>query len=565
MDTNGIKTYSGFNINGRDMSYTAMQKRAQRKDFAQKENEIYSKKFEAFKKNSQDLKNQSYIAFSIAGAAVLCQILFKHFNRIKFEDIKSIEALARKMVEKFKLNEKGFRAVITDKNQTICKDIYGKTIKIPDKKTQSSAFYILPANIAIARKDSPLALFHEIGHAVTGCKKYGYNWHKFVHYFPYLSLLPAATCLINTTDKDKKLPDKQKIYNALNFIKDNSYLTSLATFLPMLAEEFNASRLAVTFLSKNAPELALKSLQLLVPAFGTYLLTALAFSNLVKLLNTKSDNIYLQKSLYKQSKDYEKTLKFDNSISPQIAIIDEYKTKVVKIDRDDKPDMLHGEAVETFIKAGLPGAKITRFDTNLDEASVKKALEEIINSSVKYDAINISKSSDIKISDLSSLIGYKITAKSLKQDKDIIKERFFASPYKEAQEIKGIVKDMELLASKGVKIYVSAGNKGKDYLNLYTLADRVNVIGASNKYGVVKAGFSCDNALVTRWSKGVFDIKKVKDTNGHAGFDINENLIPDIAAKDTTSKFKIPQRHIYGTSFAAPNALVYDLKKVIED
>ena len=124
---------------------------------------------------------------------------------------------------------------------------------------------------------------------------------------------------------------------------------------------------------------------------------------------------------------------------------------------------------------------------------------------------------------------------------------------------------MELLASKGVKIYVSAGNKGKDYLNLYTLADRVNVIGASNKYGIVKADFSCDNALVTRWSKGVFDIKKVKDTNGHAGFDINEDLIPDIAAKDTTSKFKIPQRHIYGTSFAAPNALVYDLKKVIED
>ena len=123
----------------------------------------------------------------------------------------------------------------------------------------------------------------------------------------------------------------------------------------------------------------------------------------------------------------------------------------------------------------------------------------------------------------------------------------------------------EYYNEKGVKIYVSAGNKGKDYLNLYTLADRVNVIGASNKYGVVKAGFSCDNALVTRWSKGVFDIKKVKDTNGHAGFDINEDLIPDIAAKDTTSKFKIPQRHIYGTSFAAPNALVYDLKKVIED
>ena len=567
MNTNGINTYSDFNINGIDMSYGEMQKKALKKDFLQREGAIYYQKFESLKKNSKDLKNQAYIAFSIAGAAVLCQIIFKHFKKIKFSDIETIQSLARKMTEKHNLNDKGFRAVLADKNQSICPDIYGNPVKIPEKKSKSGAFYVLPANIAVAWKNSPLALFHEIGHAVSGCRKNGYNRQAFAHYLPYYSPLPGLSCFINTSDKVNKNKNKneKKIYNALSFIKDNSYLVSGAMFLPLLAEEFNASRLAISFLGKNAPKLAAKSLLLLIPAFCSFLLNALACSNFVKLINTKSDNLYLQKSMYKQSKNYEKAMNFNNSAAPNIAVIDEFKNKVIKVDWDDKPDMFHGQVVKTIIQAGLPQAKIQEFDTDLNEKSIKNALDEIIQSNTKFDAVNLSKSSDIKISDLSALTGLKITQQSLLKDKKIIKEKFFASKAPQAPDIKDIVQNLETLASKGVKVYVSAGNKGQDYVNLYTLADNINVIGAANRYGVVKSSFSCDNSLVNRWVKGVFKIKKIRASQGNTGFDINEDGKIDILTKDTTARVKIPQRYVYGTSFAAPYALVNDFRKNVVD
>ena len=560
-----MNTYADFNIGGKDMRYQKLQKRLQKSSYAKKERDIYLRKISLLKNNITDLKKESVVAFSLAGAAVACNILFRGLTKIRYSDIDKIKKLARKMTEKYQLRNKGFRAVIADKDSETFFDIYGKPVRSIKNKITRCGFYTLPANVAVAWKDSPLDLFHEIGHAVSGSKKWGYKWHYWCHKLPYFSPVPAAFALVNTSEKDKKTPAVQKTFNIVQKLKDCSHFIGMALFFPLLAEEFNASRLALSFLKSNDKKLALKSMLLYVPAFGSYLVNAFAVANLVKILNKKSDSIYLQKSLYKQSQDYEKTLKFDNAISPKIAVIDEYRYPVVKIDCDNKPDMIHGEAVEAFIKKGLPNAQIHRFDTNLDEISIKNALDKIIKSGIKYNAINISKSSDIKISDLAALIGLDINAQNLKDNKELIKERFFASSFQEAKDIKDIINNLELLASQGVKIYVSAGNKGKDYLNLYTLADNINVIGAANKYGVSKSNFSCDNSLVTRWCKGIFKIKKVKNSDGKTAFDINEDGKADISAIDTTSKLKFPKRYIFGTSFAAPNALVSDLKKVIEE
>ncbi len=560
-----MNTFAGFDIGGKDMRYDKLQKRLQRNHYAKKENDIYLKKYELFKQNLSDLKKQSVIAFSLAGAAIACQFLFRGVAKVPYKDIEKVKKLAREITEKYNLQNKGFSAVIADKNQSVMRDIYGKQLNMPETKNSRCGFYTLPKNIALAWKNSPLDLFHEIGHGVSGNKKFGKNWLFWAHRLPYYSPVPLLCGLINTSDKDKKSPLMQKACAIGQKLKDTSHFISMALFLPLLAEEFNASRLALMFLKSKDKKIALKSTLLYLPAFGSYLVNALAVANFVKVINKKSDNIYLQKSLYKQANDYEKTLKFDENVSPKIAVIDEYKNKAVKIDWDDKPDMLHGEAVESFIKKGLPDATISRFDTNLDEVSVKNALDEILKSDVKYDAINLSKSSDIKISDLSALIGLDINAGTLKENKKLIKERFYNSPYQEAKDIKDIIKKLELLASKGVRVYISAGNKGKDYLNLYTLADNVNVVGAANKYGVAKSAFSCDNSLVTRWCKGVFKVIKVKTPYGKVGFDINEDGKSDILVSDTSSMLKIPKRYIFGTSFAAPNALVYDFKKVVED
>lgn len=246
-------------------------------------------------------------------------------------------------------------------------------------------------------------------------------------------------------------------------------------------------------------------------------------------------------------------------------MIDEYKNKILKIDWDNKPDMIHGEAVESFIKSALPNAEITRFDTNLNEKSVKDALESILKSGIKYDALNLSKSSDIKLKDLSLITGFKVTNETLAKDKKIIKERFFASGHKESADIQAIIQNLEKLATDGTKIYISAGNKGKKSLNLYTLADGVNVVGALNEYGVVKASFTSDNALINRWYKGVYHISKIEGSTPVTGFDINEDGKTDILAVDTSAKIKKPASKIYGTSFASPSALVSDFRQIIED
>ena len=565
MDSVGLNTYADFNLCGKDMRYDKLQKRLQKNQYAKNEKEIYLKKLGLLKNNISELHKQAILAFSLAGAALLCQILFRGVNKIHFADIEKIKNLARQMTEHYNLNKKGFRAVLAEKNKSSYIDIYGSPVPKLKHKLTRCAFYLSPSNIAVAWKDSPLELFHEIGHGVTGCKKHGAKWLHLACKMPLYSPVPALLCIADTSDADKKPHGLKKLYKTLDVLKDNAYLVSMAMFAPLLLEEFNASKRAFAFLSKNDKTLALKSLLLFVPAFCSYLVNAVAVSNLVKFLNTKADNIYLQKSLYRQSKHYENTLNFDESITPKIAVIDEYHRKSVKIDWDNKPDMIHGVAVESFIKKGLPNAQISRFDTNLDEVSVKNALDDIIKSRVKYDAINISKSSDIKISDLSKLMGVDLNTQNLKMNKKLIKEKFFASSYSDVKDIRDIINKLEFLASRGVKIYVSAGNKGKEYLNLYTLADNINVVGAANKYGVSKANFSCDNSLVIRWCKGVFKVKKIKTSDAKMAFDINEDGKADILTAETSSKFKIPQRYIYGTSFAAPGALVNDLKRELDE
>lgn len=302
-----------------------------------------------------------------------------------------------------------------------------------------------------------------------------------------------------------------------------------------------------------------------LPSAAVYLLTAVASSAFLNALFAYKNSVNIQKSMYKQDKDFEKKLRFDSSVSPKIAVIDEYKNNVLKIDWDNKPDMIHGEAVESFIKSALPNAEITRFDTNLNEKSVRDALELILKSGIKYDALNLSKSSDIKLKDLSLITGFKVTNETLAKDKKIIKERFFASGHKESADIQAIIKSLEELASNGTKIYISAGNRGKQSVNLYTLADGVNVVGALNKYGVLKASFTSDNALINRWYKGVYHISKIEDSAPITGFDINEDGKIDILADDTSAKIKKPASKIYGTSFASPSALVSDFRQIIED
>lgn len=247
----------------------------------------------------------------------------------------------------------------------------------------------------------------------------------------------------------------------------------------------------------------------------------------------------------------------------KIAVVDDYFQKTIRIDSDRIPDMVHGVAVEAFIKSGLPNAQITRMSTTYDESSVKNALTYILNGAEKYDAINLSKSSDISYKEISKFIGMKVTPQNVAQNKDEIKNRFFASKHHDAQYIKEIITSLEKIAADGTKIYIAAGNNGNKNFNLYTLADGVNVVGATLKHGKI-APYSSSNKLVTRYERGSFRINKVKDENGQWGFDITQNGKPDIMASETTSKVKKAFFDLYGTSFAAPQALARDFRQTTD-
>lgn len=559
-------TYSAFNLNGKNMSYNALENRANRNAYAKEERKLYLQKLAQLKDNLSNQKDLSILTCVLPVCSLVSLLLYKGFSKVPCSDIEKINTLVKDMIKKHKLDTTNFKAVLYEKNVEDLVDVFGqKVANLSGKLKAKGACYILPHNVAFALKKEPLSIFHEVGHAVTGNQKHGYEWHKFTNKLFKYSVLTVFAAPINTVGKDKKSSKQKNLYTFLEKIKKSAPYLGLLMCAPKLAEEFNASKLAISFLASKNKKLVLKALPLFSAAFGTYLFTVLSSFAFTKFLSSKTDSIYLQKSLNKQAKNYQKTLKFDESCAPKIAVIDQFKNNVIKVDWDNKPDMLHGDAVESFIKSGLPNAQISRFDTNLNESSVQSALDEILKSGVAYDAINLSKSSDIKLSNLSKLVGFEVSHQNLLKDKNIIKEKFFNSPYQEAQEIKHIIKSLEKLASQGVKIYVSAGNKGRDYINLYTLADNINVVGAANKYGVAKTQFSCDNPLVNRWCKGVYAVKKLTDKDGNIGFDINEDDKIDILAKDTTSKIKLPAQKIYGTSFAAPTALVMDLRRVIED
>ncbi len=250
-----------------------------------------------------------------------------------------------------------------------------------------------------------------------------------------------------------------------------------------------------------------------------------------------------------------------NSKAKNVALVDEFSRKTIQLDVDRKPDITHGEAVEAFIKSGLPDVAIDRFDTNVNEVTVRDALKTILSHRGKYDAVNISKASYITYKELSKLVGCKITPKNLYEKKELIKDKFFKSNYPEVGYLKEINTYLEELIKSGTRVYIASGNQSKGALNLYTLANGAEIVGALKNNGK-RAGFSTINSLVNRHEKGVFKVKKIKDENGQKGFDFTQDGKIDIYDKDTTSRFKFPLFWITGTSFAAPQALIKDLSKI---
>lgn len=270
---------------------------------------------------------------------------------------------------------------------------------------------------------------------------------------------------------------------------------------------------------------------------------------------------------------------FDNCANtykkPKIAIMDNFEDKSVFVDWDNKPDISHGDAVKRFIEEELPDAEIECFNniTMNEKPTLEKAEESFktlnenlnkvlknIENGKKYDAINISQSSYIDIFLLSMQLNKTITPENISEHKDEIKKWLeTVKTDGTGEQLKQIIKNFDKISSKGVPIYVGAGNKGSSMFNMYTLGNNNYSVGAldNNKE---KTDFSADNSTITHWAKGVFDVKKITDKSNKTGFDFTGDGTIDIETKDTTAFFKIGASKIMGTSFSTPKALIHDLK-----
>jgi len=201
-----------------------------------------------------------------------------------------------------------------------------------------------------------------------------------------------------------------------------------------------------------------------------------------------------------------------------------------------------------------------------DEAiqRIQKLRNEIETHSHLYYVLSKPVISDYDFDMLSISLRKKITPDNIKQNKSEIKNWFNTAAGGEKEvKIRDIIAKLDEISSRGVKIYISAGNKDNSHLNgfnLFSLVNNARVVGAldANKK---KDKLSANDSLITNWETGVFKIRKFRDKNGKFGFDYTGDGTIDIYEDRTTSSKKIPRPSLFGTSFATPKVLAGENKK----
>ena len=249
-----------------------------------------------------------------------------------------------------------------------------------------------------------------------------------------------------------------------------------------------------------------------------------------------------------------------------IIVFDDFSDKCININNDSIYDTSHGELVSQIIKAELPNSCIKRIDVMLvsDDSMKLRKNNEIDNLlKTKYDAANLSVGLSMSFKALSEKIGMNITKENIASKTKEIKQYFRNNPQKYLTTINGIdikmgyinefFKEMDSLSARGTKFYVSASNGGAEHLNLVSLIDNAQVIGAADQRGV--KGYSCSNSLINRFCNDAVWITKVK-----GGYSINGSKIKAFDDNQVTVYSKEPYVGIYrGTSFSSPRVLAMDL------
>lgn len=249
--------------------------------------------------------------------------------------------------------------------------------------------------------------------------------------------------------------------------------------------------------------------------------------------------------------------------SDNIAIIDTFDSGEPIFMTRDK-NIYHGEVIERFIHEGLPDAHIEEFNVNgsntkINQSGIIDSLKEILKRTEKgekFSAVNCSMAAKLNYFNISVLSGKQITPDNLSENREKVLEYIRQQQDPAAQADVQIIDLIEKIVSKGVPVYVGAGNS-KSTFNILSLAKGVNTVGALDIDGTQIDEFS-NNSLVNKKGQGFFYVlKTMNPENYNVGFDYTDDGSIDIHS----SELLIPREAINGTSYSTPKAIVQDLKK----
>ena len=256
-----------------------------------------------------------------------------------------------------------------------------------------------------------------------------------------------------------------------------------------------------------------------------------------------------------------------------ILIADDFKRASISVDADLIPEISHGFVTSGLIEQGLENANVIKrnvtpsFSEVLSKNKTTHAnfntLFNALSEKPKiFDVINLSCGVDIKIKKLAEELKMNLTAENLAEKQQEIKNAM--NNYKGDYKIFGITLDkiakfinlMDTISAKGTRFYISAGNSGKEYVNLLNLTNNSINVGALNYKGE-KTQYSSDNSLINRWEDGDVFFKKVED-----GYDFTDDNIAEVKFDQVALPIKLKANpfEINGTSFSCPRAIVRDLR-----
>ncbi|MCL6417013.1 hypothetical protein MIB92_15235 [Aestuariirhabdus sp. Z084] len=123
-----------------------------------------------------------------------------------------------------------------------------------------------------------------------------------------------------------------------------------------------------------------------------------------------------------------------------------------------------------------------------------------------------------------------------------------------------IIRQLESLGRRGVKVFTIAGNGGPGMVNTFSFATGVTTVGASERE---LQHFVANNPFVDTFENAAYVITRIDDHTGKAvGYDINGDRCSDITLKQLSGRGKHPASLVHhywkpliGSSFAAPMAL----------